>query len=151
MSTLRERIVQEARGWLGTPYQHQQRLRGVGVDCVGLLVGVARTLGLVAADFDVRGYSRQPDGQLMARAGELLVRIDVAAMQAGDVVVMRFEQDPCHLAILADYPVVAGQLSIIHALTTRAGGGRVVEHRLDATNMAKVMGAFQFPGVAQCS
>ena len=30
---LRERVVAEALSWLGTPYAHRQRLKGVGVDC----------------------------------------------------------------------------------------------------------------------
>ncbi len=38
----RERIVAAARGWIGTPYRHQGRLKGVGCDCLGLLVGVWR-------------------------------------------------------------------------------------------------------------
>jgi cell wall-associated NlpC family hydrolase len=62
----RSAIVTAARSWLGTPYRHQHRERGVGVDCAGLVIGVARQLGIVPADFDVNGYSRQPDGSLLA-------------------------------------------------------------------------------------
>ena len=39
---IRERIVAAARGWIGTPYRHQASLKGVGCDCLGLLVGVWR-------------------------------------------------------------------------------------------------------------
>jgi NlpC/P60 family putative phage cell wall peptidase len=38
----RESIVRAASGWLGTPYQHQASLKGVGCDCLGLLRGVWR-------------------------------------------------------------------------------------------------------------
>ena len=31
-----------ARGWLGTPYQHQASLKGVGCDCLGLVRGLWR-------------------------------------------------------------------------------------------------------------
>ena len=37
-------IVAVARGWIGTPYQHQASLKGVGCDCLGLLRGVWREL-----------------------------------------------------------------------------------------------------------
>ena len=37
-------IVREARSWLGTPYHHQASLKGVGVDCVGLVRGIWREL-----------------------------------------------------------------------------------------------------------
>lgn len=39
-----QKIVLEARRWLGTPYRHQASLRGVGCDCLGLLRGVWREL-----------------------------------------------------------------------------------------------------------
>lgn len=38
----REDIVRAARLWIGTPYQHQASLQGVGADCLGLLRGVWR-------------------------------------------------------------------------------------------------------------
>lgn len=33
-------VVAEARTWKGTPYQHKGRVKGVGVDCGGLLYQV---------------------------------------------------------------------------------------------------------------
>jgi NlpC/P60 family putative phage cell wall peptidase len=39
---LRADIVAAARGWVGTPYRHQGALKGVGCDCLGLLIGVWR-------------------------------------------------------------------------------------------------------------
>lgn len=41
---LSDRIVAEARSWIGTPYRHQASLRGVGCDCVGLVRGVWRAV-----------------------------------------------------------------------------------------------------------
>lgn len=38
----RDDIVRAARAWVGTPYQHQASLRGIGCDCLGLLRGVWR-------------------------------------------------------------------------------------------------------------
>ncbi|HEV7416025.1 MAG TPA: NlpC/P60 family protein [Tianweitania sediminis] len=37
---INERVVAEALSWRGTPYRHQGRQRGVGCDCLGLIVGV---------------------------------------------------------------------------------------------------------------
>ena len=39
-----EVIVAAARGWIGTPYQHQASVKGAGSDCLGLLRGVWREL-----------------------------------------------------------------------------------------------------------
>jgi cell wall-associated NlpC family hydrolase len=33
-------VENEARGWIGTPYQHKGRIKGVGVDCGGILYQV---------------------------------------------------------------------------------------------------------------
>jgi hypothetical protein len=56
-----EQILAAARSWLGTPWRHQGRLKGVAVDCGGLIIGVGKELGLL--DFDIRAYGRIPDGQ----------------------------------------------------------------------------------------
>ena len=42
MSGLADRLVSEARLWLGTPYVHQMACRGAGCDCLGLVRGVWR-------------------------------------------------------------------------------------------------------------
>ena len=44
MSAVREAVLVEAAGWLGTPYQHQASVRGVGCDCLGLVRGIWRSL-----------------------------------------------------------------------------------------------------------
>lgn len=40
MNETRERVVDAARGWLGTPYHHQAAVKGAGCDCLGLIRGV---------------------------------------------------------------------------------------------------------------
>ena len=145
--TERGDIVTEARTWTGTRYQHQQRMKGVAVDCAGLVIGVARELGLVPATFDVNGYPRRPDGvSLVAECDRWMYRITRAEMQPGDVIVLRFDTDPQHVGILADYR--HGGLSIIHALSRGDGSGSVVEHRLDVTTLKRFVAAYRLPGVA---
>jgi cell wall-associated NlpC family hydrolase len=136
-------VVAEARAWLGTPWMHQQRRRGVAVDCAGLVIGVARALGLVAPDFDVQGYVRVPDGSLLQRCGQFMARTSQGAMQPGDVLVVAIDGDPCHMGIIGDYR--HGGLSLIHA-ATRAG--RVIEHRLMFAGNLRFRAAFTLPGVA---
>jgi cell wall-associated NlpC family hydrolase len=45
--TPREAVVTEALTWLGTPYHHHARIKGVGVDCAQLLCAVFEAVGLV--------------------------------------------------------------------------------------------------------
>lgn len=143
-ATTRTDVVAAARAWLGTPFHHQGRLQGVGVDCVGLVIGVARTLGLVAPDFNVEAYPRMPDGKSLMHLVHLHMRglaVD-EAMQPGDVVVVRFDADPQHLGILGNYR--HGGLSIIHAA---AEPGRVIETRLLFSQTMRFVQAFALPGI----
>ena len=85
-------IVTQARGWLGTPFHHQARLKKVGCDCLGLVVGVVDELGLkdstgtLLASYDEVTYSREPDGAyLMQKLVGLLEEIPIAEKRAGDL------------------------------------------------------------------
>lgn len=139
-------VVAEARTWLDTPYAHQHRAKGVAVDCAGLIVGVARELELVAPDFDVNGYARTPDGRsLLELCDRFMTRVRLGDLKPGHVLVIRWERDPQHMGILGDYLV--GGLSLIHALGTADGKGRVVEHRLNAQTMAKAIRGYALPKV----
>lgn len=64
MSTLtvsRAAIVAEARKHLRTPFRHQGRCVGVGLDCVGLLAVVAKALEIPYRD--QRAYGRLPQNE----------------------------------------------------------------------------------------
>lgn len=41
----RKQIISEARSWLGTPFHPQARLKSIGCDCIGLIVGVLKNVG----------------------------------------------------------------------------------------------------------
>lgn len=139
-------IVAEGRTWLRTPFHHQGRVKGVGVDCGGVPLETGKALGLLPADAVITGYPRQPDGtSLLAHCDRWLVRIPRTAMAPGDVIVVRFDRDPQHVALLGDYR--HGGLSMIHALGTPDGRGEVVEHRLDAGTLARLVAAYRFRGV----
>lgn len=130
----RQDIVDEARTYLGVRWHHQGRNRA-GVDCLGLVILVAHQLGL--SEFDSSDYGRIPDGQRL-RAG-LTEHMDVTrAPQPGDVLLMRFEQHPQHVAIVTER-------GIIHAY---AQVRKVVEHRLDAVWQGRVVAAYSFKGLA---
>lgn len=145
-------VVAEARRWIGTPFVHQQRQRGVGCDCVGLVAGVAIALGLLPADWWAReaapefgGYGRMPARGLLERGCARWMRQLGApqAAQPGDVLLMSYAAEPQHLAIVADYRGGATQ-SVVHALSVI---GRVTEHRLAAAWRARVVAAYTLPGL----
>lgn len=146
--TARSEIVQAAREWVGTPFRHQGRLQGQGVDCIGLVAGVARSLALLpAAQIDAiearhSGYGREPAKGMLERAlDDVLVRVARADMQSGDVLLMRFVREPQHVAILD----LEGEVPyIVHAYQ---GVQRCVHHRLDEAWARRIVRAYCFPEV----
>lgn len=133
--TTRQQIVDEARTYLNCRWHHQGRSRA-GVDCIGIVIKVAHALNIFT--FDTFDYSRQPDPNRMRELlGEHMERIDPSRAQVGDVLLMRFEREPQHVAIVTDQ-------GIIHAY---AQARRVVEHRLDSLWKSRVVGAYQFKGI----
>jgi NlpC/P60 family putative phage cell wall peptidase len=129
-------IVAEAKTWIGTPFKHQGRVKGLGVDCVGLIIGIAHAFTLT--DFDYTAYSRTPDGITMQRLlNQHLQAIPIHTAMAGDILLMRFDAQPQHVGILSEY-------GIIHAY---AQVRRCIEHRLDAVWRARVVCAYAYPGV----
>ena len=107
MSVPRAAVVAEARTWIGTPFHHQASLKGIGCDCIGLVVGVARALGLPEADRFAndprfRGYARTPvPWSLLAACKEYLDEIDAEARQPGDVAQFTFASEPMHFGIIS--------------------------------------------------
>jgi cell wall-associated NlpC family hydrolase len=95
-----ERIVAEARSWLGVPWRHQGRSRA-GIDCVGLVVMVARALEL--SEHDSTGYGRHAEGQaLVAEFRDHMDGIALGAARPGDVLIFAERAYPCHCGILSE-------------------------------------------------
>lgn len=46
----RGRVVAEARTWLKTPFHHEARVKGAGVDCCQLLMAVYFSIGLIPVE-----------------------------------------------------------------------------------------------------
>ena len=47
IAEIRERLRTEALSWVGTPFHHDQSLKGVGVDCARLIIEVYAAAGLL--------------------------------------------------------------------------------------------------------
>jgi len=147
-------IIQQARGWIGTRFHHQGRLKRSetqpgGVDCLGLLVGVADELNLHGVDqqtgqrirlasLDTPFYGHRPDPRvLMAGLARVLSPADAPCI--GGVGLFRFDGAAQHVAIFSDYH--AGGLGMIHAY---APARVVMEHALDAEWQARLVRAYRF-------
>ncbi|GIX11751.1 C40 family peptidase [Elioraea sp.] len=131
-----ERIVAEARTWLGVPWRHQGRSRA-GIDCVGLVVQVARALDL--SDYDHTAYGRRAQGLgLVEHFRANMDGVAIPEARPGDVLVFADQAYPCHCGFLSerlDHP------HLIHAHALRR---KVIEEPYAGEWLAKVKFAFRF-------
>jgi len=102
----RDAVLAAAEGWLATPYHHQGRVRGAGVDCATLLIEVYRAAEIVP-HIDPRPYP--PDWHLHRSAERYLGWVlryarEVAAPGPADVALFRFGRCFSHGAIVEDWP-----------------------------------------------
>lgn len=139
-------VIGAARRFLGAPFAHQGRSEA-GLDCLGLLLVVADTLQLqfeqqAVSAIDVPNYGHRPDVIfLRKRLNHFLHEIDAAAAAPADVVLLKVNGSPQHLAILSDYPM-AGERGMIHAY---APARKVIEHRYAPDWQRATYAAFRLP------
>jgi NlpC/P60 family putative phage cell wall peptidase len=137
---LRQQIVDETLTWIGTPFVHQGRVKGAGVDCAGLGIGVMHALNL--SIYDVDGYGRQPHAGLAdVEADRVLERIALDQLQPADVLKFRIERASQHFGIVT---ALNPDIVFVHAFSKV---GSVVQSRLDRFWRERITGAYRFPGV----
>lgn len=142
----REAVVEEARTWIGTRWQHQARLKGVGTDCLGMVVGTAVALEVpgvrqLLTDPALQGYGRTPVSQaLLDACDRYMERIAVSAADLGDVLVIGFQHGPQHFAIVS----CREPLRIIHAYAQM----REVKESSAYLPKSSIIRAYRIPGVA---
>jgi len=166
MLTTADDIIACARSWVGTRFHHQGRLKktaahGGGVDCLGLLAGIAAELDLCAADgtpltfFDRADYGHLPDGRaLRAGLAVLLAEVNVDDLQPGDIALIAIDGVARHLGVVGKScgPLcgIAGSCdpasgepqdyTLIHAY---AQARKVVEHALDAWWRQRIVAVYR--------
>lgn len=145
MTTTHE-IIAAARAYAGVRFAHQGR-SAEGLDCLGLLIATADDAGLIfdgkpSSLFDVPQYGTRPDvGILKAKLDTHLLSIGRREVRPADIVLLKIDGSPQHLALLTDYPM-AGELGMIHAY---APARKVVEHRYDGEWRKNTYAAYRLP------
>lgn len=155
--TTRQELIAEARTFIGTPWQHQGVLKGLGCDCEGFLEGVARNTALPVLVEVIRNYRRHEDGSMMLRllneglefvaAGEGREPPDMSLALPADVLAFCDEQlrepdKPRHLGLLTQVRH-DGVCYVIHA--SERG---VIEHRLDLKFLRRIHSIWRIPNLS---
>ena len=150
ISRKQQAICDEARTWLGTPFQHQAMVKGSGVDCAMFVAGVALNVGLVSPDelINIPNYPREWHlhqdfpmlNTIMESFGCKKVDIDsIEAIDAGDILVFKFGRVPSHLGLMLEN----GEM--IHAYSGSVN--KVVINSVSAQWIDRFVGVYRLPGV----
>ena len=106
MTDLADRVIEETRSWIGTPYRHQASLKSVGCDCLGLVRGVWRALYGEEPEA-LKPYSPDwaesgKEDALFIAARRHFIEKPKTEMSAGDMILFRWKptQAAKHLGIL---------------------------------------------------
>lgn len=144
-SSVAPRIVTEVMSWIGTPYRHQGRRKGVGCDCLGLVLGVWR---VVYGSEPEQPAHYAPDwaeagGQdlMLAAARRHCAEKPPGQLSAGDLVLFRWRPHlPAKHAAITITPE-----RFIHAYQ----GHAVVASALVPQWRSRIAGVFAFPEKTQ--
>jgi len=135
--TPREAVVAEALRWVGTPFHHAARMRGVGVDCANLLIGVFNAVGLVPAIdpgyYPQDWHMHRDEPRFLATLREYADPLPPGEMpRPGDIAMFKYGRHAAHGAIVTAWPVVAHAWRDVGAVVlTEADRGPLGE-RLDS-------------------
>lgn len=135
-------VVDEARGWIGTPFLHLARERGKGVDCLGLILGVCWSLGIY--DRDHRLYGRVPSPEYGGLSVENAVAASATRIERPETGALAYIQRVANMPHFAILDCDGSGCKMIHA---DASVGRVVECGYDGRWRRRTRALFRLPGV----
>lgn len=131
-----KQLVEAAREWIGTPFVHTGREKGLGCDCVGLFLGIARERGITT--WDDRAYSRLVDpARLEAGLLQFCRRVRPGRWRAGDILLIAIRGTPQHVALLTE------KGTILHAYE----GVGVAEHTFAGSWERNALAAYRWRGL----
>jgi cell wall-associated NlpC family hydrolase len=126
----RQFVVAEAKSWLGTPYHHRGRLKGIGVDCAQFPLLVYAAAGLFEAfetgDYPPGWHLHRNEERYLAAVTARARAIGETDLQPGDFALFRIGRCFSHGAIVIAWP------RLIHAVL----GARVMEDLASAPALA---------------
>lgn len=143
--------IADLRTYRGTPFRHQGRRKGHGIDCIGIALAAARLIGAITPEEEkgFPAYGRLPfrDSRNLRNLISTRMRIiPIPDVKPLDIALMTIYGLPMHLGVIADFAAHGGvnaPHSIIHAMATF---GSVQEHFFDPPRLA-VRNCYRFLGL----
>lgn len=142
----RQTVIHEARSWIGTPYHHHGRIKGVGVDCAMLLAEVFACAGVIAPvvlEHYPRDWHLHRDDERFIGYVQRFGGVEVDQPKPADIALFRTGRAYGHGAIVVAWP------QGIHAVNGRGVELDDLPQRLmDRRGKACPVRFFRFIGVS---
>lgn len=116
----REAVIESARSWLGTPYHHLAKVKGVGVDCAQFIIAAFEEAGVEIDDpgtYSSDWHLHRSEERYVEFMERYLVRLDDAEASInervtqdypipspGDVLAFRVGRTFSHGGIVTEWP-----------------------------------------------
>ncbi len=137
---MRRQIVEAAREYINVPWQHQGRNK-FGIDCVGLLVLVAKDIGLNPLDITTYSQYYNPEVLISAFIKNGCRKVIKTKAESGDMILINIGKAPMHVGILS----MKGEVRhIIHAYRP---AGKVREEEVYPMLEKRFRFGFTYPGL----
>ena len=136
-------VVKTAKTWIGTPYRHRASLKGVGADCLGLILGVWRELGgepPESVPINAPGWQETCAEEVLWQNATALLLPAEREIAPGDVALLRMRDGAAarHLGIVSG---TWREPRLIHAYSGRG----VVESLISKPFRRRFVARFRFP------
>ena len=140
----REKVIAEARSWLGTPYHKRAQVKGAGCDCATFIYAVYHTCGLIpdeeieifSDDWSMHTSDEVYMRRIMRHAEITLEGISYPTLKAlpGNIVLTKTDSGRVydHGGIVTDWP------RIIHAVPNAVEEANASQHWLWEFKMVKI-------------
>ena len=124
---MKNRIVAEAKTWIGTPFRGHMGIKGYGVDCVHFALEVYRACGVIRGEVVLPGYTIDGGSHIALSAVETYVAQSgffklVTEPDIGDMIGIKLGRVVHHVGI------VVSDVSFLHAHSACG----VVDTRMDS-------------------
>jgi NlpC/P60 family putative phage cell wall peptidase len=139
----RQKIIDIARTWIGTPYRHQSSIKGEGCDCVGMVRGVYREFFGVENDpenmppYQPNWYEVDQKDPLLLFGRRHLEEVPFEEMMPSDILVFRMKR-----GVSAKHcGIITSTDTMVHAYSKQ----KVYEVSLGDQWLRKVAAVLRFP------
>lgn len=101
---LADKIVKEAKEWLGTAWMHSVSIKGYRTDCVQFLISLFKNIGVLPSDYAVPTYRQDwalhnNHSMLIDELEKFCILLDTTDYEVGDILIFNYGRCASHAGV----------------------------------------------------